>query len=194
MNQRVAYAWLSAENSSIPTNPLGILSGNSRGSGLEVGKSGRFATYRNASNGIRAAAWLLGISRYYAGIRSAIAKGTAKQQRQAIIDSPWAGGHYNNGRSFPMVAARGFLGTMTEATPMIVGEAGRETVAVLRNPRSSSIGGTMVNAPTNVTVNINGTSVRNDQDIHSLARQVAVEVERSLSRRGQMFGLRGPAV
>jgi len=45
-----------------------------------------------------------------------------------------------------------------------------------------------------VTININGPVVRNDQDISSLARQVAIEVERSLSRKGQMFGLRGPAV
>jgi len=45
-----------------------------------------------------------------------------------------------------------------------------------------------------VTVNINGPVVRNDQDISSLARAVAAEVERSMSRKGQMFGLRGPSV
>ena len=76
---------------------------------------------------------------------------------------------------------------------MLVGEAGAETVVILRNPRSASLT-SMGGSSGPVTININGPVVRNDQDISSLARQVAIEVERSLSRKGQMFGLRGPAV
>jgi hypothetical protein len=90
-------------------------------------------------------------------------------------------------------AASGALFNTTRPTDLTVGEAKGETVAVLRNPRAASMnefGG----GSSSVTVNINGASVRNDNDISSLARQVAVEVERSLSRKGQMFGLRGPSV
>jgi hypothetical protein len=90
-------------------------------------------------------------------------------------------------------AASGALFNTTRPTDLTVGEAKGETVAVLRNPRAASMnefGG----GSSNVTVNINGASVRNDNDISSLARQVAAEVERSLSRKGQMFGLRGPSV
>lgn len=90
-------------------------------------------------------------------------------------------------------AASGALFNTTRPTNLTVGEAKGETVAVLRNPRAASMsefGG----GAANVTVNINGASVRSDDDISSLARRVAVEVERSLSRKGQMFGLRGPAV
>jgi hypothetical protein len=91
--------------------------------------------------------------------------------------------------------ATGMIGSFSTPTTATFGEAASETVAILRNPRTHSIapevGG---GGPTSVTVNINGASVRNDNDISSLARQVAVEVERSLSRKGQMFGLRGPSV
>ena len=92
-------------------------------------------------------------------------------------------------------AATGLLGMTSGRTDLTVGEAGAETVAVLRNPRSTSLSTQGAAAsPVNVAVNINGPVVRNDQDISSLAIQVAAEVERSLSRKGQMFGLRGPAV
>lgn len=86
----------------------------------------------------------------------------------------------------------GILGVTTGATGMIVGEAGPETVAVLRNPRIGSVAGG--SSPTSIQININGPVVRSETDITSLARAVAVEVERSLSRKGQMLGLRGPAV
>jgi hypothetical protein len=45
-----------------------------------------------------------------------------------------------------------------------------------------------------VTVNINGPVVRGEQDISGLARAVAGEVERVLAKKGQMLGLRSPAV
>lgn len=56
-------------------------------------------------------------------------------------------------------AASGFLGTVTGATRMIVGEAGRETVAVLANPRTAflrppSLTPALVRAPLAVTVNV----------------------------------------
>ena len=194
LDAKVAYAWLSAENSAFPTNPLGVLAGNSAGSGLEIGKDGRFARYKNNTNGVLGAAWLL-LHGPYAGVRKAIASGNAADEREAIIWSPWAGGNYNKGTSFPALAVRnGVLGTTTGTTDLTVGEAGTEHVAILRNPRAASMASMGGGGATNLTININNASVRNDQDISSLARQVAVEVERNLARKGQMFGLRGPAV
>jgi hypothetical protein len=87
-----------------------------------------------------------------------------------------------------------YMGGFAKGAMFTVGEAGPETVAILRNPRAAKLGGDGGAGPTNVTVNINGASVRSDDDISSLARRVAMEVERSLARKGQMFGLRGPSV
>ena len=92
--------------------------------------------------------------------------------------------------------AAGYAGAATGGGAMFtVGEAGPETVAILRNPRTHMIqgegGGGGGGAP--VTVNINGPVVREDKDIAELARCVAEEVERTLSRKGQLLGLRSPA-
>jgi len=91
--------------------------------------------------------------------------------------------------------ASGLLGMTMGPTNVLAGEVKGEAVAVLKNPRMGSFapdsgggggGGSM-------TININGPVVRNDQDIHQLARAVAAEVERTMSRKGQMLGLRSPA-
>jgi len=99
-----------------------------------------------------------------------------------------------NGYGWVKGNAKGYLGNFARGAMMTVGEAGPETVAILRNPRAALMGSGGGGAPVSVAININGPVVRNDQDIQSLAIQVAAEVERSLSRKGQMFGLRGPAV
>jgi phosphotransferase system HPr (HPr) family protein len=104
--------------------------------------------------------------------------------------SPAQGGGRNDGGR-----ATGMLGSFSTPTNVTFGEAGTETVAILRNPRAGSLGaegGGGASGP--VTVNINGPVVRNEQDIAELARCVAIEVEKSLARKGQMFGLRGAAV
>jgi len=115
--------------------------------------------------------------------------------------SPGAGYEWNGYKWVAKSGGRnamGYLGTFGKGALMTVGEAGPETVAILRNPRAASmsdyVGGGGGGGSASVTVNINGPVVRGDADISSLARQVAVEVERTLSRKGQMFGLRGPAV
>ncbi|HEY6032459.1 MAG TPA: GNAT family N-acetyltransferase [Gaiellaceae bacterium] len=88
----------------------------------------------------------------------------------------------------------GFLGTISSPTSMTVGEAGAETVAVLRNPRTTDIapqgGG---GGPMNFSITINYSGGGSPQDAAALARQVADEVERRMSRKGQMLGLRAPA-
>lgn len=91
--------------------------------------------------------------------------------------------------------ARGIIGLAKGQTQAIMGEAGDEAVAILRNPRASSFGSTQPwgGGGGGVTININGPVVRQDQDITALAQAVAGEVERALSRKGQLLGLRSPA-
>jgi len=90
--------------------------------------------------------------------------------------------------------AAGFLGTVDGETTMTMGEAGAETVAILRNPRRAlmSGGGGGGGGPINLTINLNNPSVRSDGDAARLAKNVAHEVERVLSRKGQLLGLRAP--
>lgn len=92
--------------------------------------------------------------------------------------------------------APGYFGSISGATQMTVGEAGTETVAVLRNPRVMSLGaysGTSSGGSTSITVNINGATVRSDNDLNVLANTVANMVEQKLSRRGALTGLRQAA-
>lgn len=90
--------------------------------------------------------------------------------------------------------SHGYLGAFARGATFTVGEAGPETVAILRNPRTHMLQGEGGSSgPSSVTVNINGPVVRGDDDITKLARAVAVEVERSLSKKGQLLGLRQPA-
>lgn len=102
LDHQVAYNWLAAENSHVGhgTNPLGILCGNSKGSGLEIGCAGRFAVYRSVFDGAKAAAWLLAHGSHYGGVRVAIAGGSPAQQRAAIVNSGWAAGNYGGGAGF----------------------------------------------------------------------------------------------
>jgi hypothetical protein len=92
-------------------------------------------------------------------------------------------------------AASGLIGTTTAATSLTIGEAGAETVAVLRNPRRGSLagGGGGGGGPINLTININNPSVRNQGDTERLATVVADAVERRLSQKGEMLGLRSPS-
>ena len=87
--------------------------------------------------------------------------------------------------------ASGFAGTVSRASTMTVGEAGPETVAVLRNPRAAMLntGG----GGSNVTININGATVRSSDDIDALASAVADKVKKSLAQQGQLLGLRAPS-
>jgi hypothetical protein len=90
----------------------------------------------------------------------------------------------------------GAIGLTRGTTRAMIGEAGTEAVAILRNPRPFEVSpetGGGGGGSASVTVNINGTVVRDDKDIHQLARAVAAEVERTLSRKGQLLGLRSPA-
>jgi len=82
--------------------------------------------------------------------------------------------------------AGGALFTATSETDITVGEAGTETVAVLRNPRNVTPNGAAGGpAPIVLTVNFNNAKVRNDEDLRTIAR----EVERIMGQRvSLLFG------
>ena len=80
-------------------------------------------------------------------------------------------------------AAGGVFST-TGRTDITVGEAGNETVAVVRNPRS--ISPTSMNGGGGVTININNPVVREDGDINKITQSVI----RALNTRTALLGLR----
>jgi hypothetical protein len=116
---------------------------------------------------------------------------------QALGISPTTGGGSSNvsskskGSKGAGANAAGVIGMTTGATSLTLGEAGTEHVAILRNPRSFSMG-----APSGgggsvtVQVNVSGNTVRSQEDIETLVRRTAAEVERVLQTRGAMLGLR----
>lgn len=81
--------------------------------------------------------------------------------------------------------ASGVVGNTSGATNMTVGEAGTETVAVLRNPRNV-MGGSMGGGG-GVTVNIINPSVRNDGDLYAMKKMI-LDV---LNQKAALQGLRG---
>ena len=91
------------------------------------------------------------------------------------------GGNAGSGRANQEgTHASGVLGSTSGATSMIVGEAGTETVAVLRNPRAmmAGMGG-------GSTVNFyGGVVVRQDSDIVAIARQVTKAMGRDAALKG----------
>ncbi len=94
------------------------------------------------------------------------------------------------------VYQQGFLGYVpykTGGTPMIVGEAAGETVAVLKNPKQmlwdgGSAGGGGMQIVLNI--HINNPQVSKPEDMDTLARLVARRVEEAISRRGTLLGMR----
>jgi hypothetical protein len=90
--------------------------------------------------------------------------------------------------------ASGFLGMTGGRTTMTVGEAGRETVAILRNPRQmmmGSMGGG--GGGGGVTVIVTGNTFSGREDEQRLIQRITRAVEQGLGRKGQLMGLRGPA-
>lgn len=81
--------------------------------------------------------------------------------------------------------ARGALGVAHGATSMIVGEAGNETVAILRNARSAHAG-----TGGGITVVVTGNTIRSEDDINVLVREITAAVERSINRKASMLGFR----
>lgn len=90
--------------------------------------------------------------------------------------------------------APGFYGEIAGPVQVTVGEAGAETVAILRNPRNALLGGGGTSGGmTSVVVNINNPSVRDDTDLQRIASMVTPAVEQALSRKASLLGFRRPS-
>jgi hypothetical protein len=81
--------------------------------------------------------------------------------------------------------AAGGMYNISGATNMVVGEAGTETVAILRNPRrlGSTPGGGM-----SLTINVQNPIVRNDGDINAIVQRTV----EAINRRVSLLGYRNP--
>ncbi len=91
--------------------------------------------------------------------------------------------------------ATGYMGTVSGATQMTVGEAGPETIAILRNPRSMTMGSPGGSGGGGVTVNltVTGNNIGNAEgSIEEFAGLIARRVEETLSRRSSLLGTRIP--
>jgi hypothetical protein len=84
--------------------------------------------------------------------------------------------------------ASGALFNTSGAHSMIVGEAGTETVAVLRNPRVSTgnMGG---GGDIHINIHVEGGGEAGDE----LAAKIARTVEQTMNRKAALLGLRRPA-
>lgn len=130
---------------------------------------------------------------YLAGVEERLDDGIARlggrRRRSATRD--YTGGQQ---RTDGGPQAAGYFGNVAGATQMIVGEAGPETIAILRNPRTHSMpsgggGGGGVNVQITITGNTIGGS---EQDTEAFAAMIARKVEETMSRRSALTGLRGP--
>lgn len=91
--------------------------------------------------------------------------------------------------------AEGWYGMVSGATRITVGEAGPETVAIIRNPRSwtpaAPSSGGWSGGGGNITVMVTGNQIGgSEQDQERFAAIIARKVEEIQSRRGSLLGLR----
>lgn len=98
-NVQVVYDWEVSEGSGGQYNPLnqGAVPGHPELTSTHGG--GGVADYVSLQAGMQGAIDYLNMSNYGA-IRKALQAGDSAGARSAIIASPWAGGHYNQGASF----------------------------------------------------------------------------------------------
>lgn len=87
--------------------------------------------------------------------------------------------------------AAGMLQGFSSPTQLTVGEAGAETVAILRNPRIHTMQPQGGGGAVNVNVTVTGNTIGgNEGDVESFAAMIARKVEETLSRRASLQGLR----
>lgn len=84
-------------------------------------------------------------------------------------------------------AQGGLFNTTGVTGPMVVGEAGTETVAILRNPRQTTAT-PMGGGGQTITIMITGNSVRDDRDLDLLTDRI----ERKLNMKASLLGYRRP--
>jgi len=101
---------------------------------------------------------------------------------------PTVGGTSSGGTSGGGGFANGYLGRFARGATMTVGEAGPETVAILRNPTTQMMGGGGGGGP--VTVNLNLT-VQGDVSGDATIEKIVRAVEASFNRKAARLGMRG---
>ena len=86
----------------------------------------------------------------------------------------------------------GFLGNVGApgGVRMTVGEAGIETVAILRNPRQAFVGVGGAGVSNVIQVTVTGNHISGESDERRLAERIAVEVEQIIGRRASNQGFR----
>lgn len=96
--------------------------------------------------------------------------------------------------SGPRRDAPGGIGSFATPTSFTVGEAGSETVAILRNPRIGSfpMGGGGGAGTFNFNINISGGGDIDQKKLDTWARDITRQVENSLNRKTSLLGLRNP--
>jgi hypothetical protein len=85
--------------------------------------------------------------------------------------------------------APGAVGMVSAPTHMVVGDAGGEMVAILRNPRNVAAGGGVRGGNISISISITGNTVRNDQDLDTLATLVGKKVEEAMGRKASLIGV-----
>ena len=108
--------------------------------------------------------------------------------------SSWSSGTggSNTSTSYKGPTATGYYGTVNTATQFTVGEAGTETVAIIRNPRNLTMNpeGTGGGGGVTVIVDVHDNTLSGSQsDLESLATIVAGKVEQKLGERARAMGL-----
>lgn len=95
------------------------------------------------------------------------------------------------GGSRSMHRAEGFYGSFGTPTTLQVGEAGSETIAIIRNARNMTMGATPSGGG-GITLNImvTGNNVRDEADLDALVAKITNRVERLFQRRGSLLGMR----
>jgi hypothetical protein len=106
---------------------------------------------------------------------------------------PTGGGGGGGGAGNQLIKATGYQSNVASPTTITVGEAGPETVAILRNPRTTTMapsGGGGALPPIVIDVHdnqIGGSS----EDTEAFAAMIARKVEETMSRKSSLLGLRG---
>jgi hypothetical protein len=89
--------------------------------------------------------------------------------------------------------APGYFGTVSSATSMIVGEAGTETIAVLRNPRIHALGSPTGGGGTGgatIVIDVHDNNISGDKDEERIVARISRAVEQSMNRKGALLSLR----
>jgi len=127
--------------------------------------------------------------------QTATAWGTFVSQGVSVANALAGAGPAGGGRSRSIPNASGAYFNTTKKLNLTVGEAGTETVAILRNPRSLTVpvptaSGGGFGAPPQITIIVTGNKISDQADEAALAQRISDKVEETFMRKTSLFGLR----